>query len=69
MNIFAFDVGISSVGYSVLERDHQGDPLRIVTAGSRIFDCAEDSKTGASLALPRREARSSRRRIRDMPID
>lgn len=57
------DVGITSVGWSVvaLKEDR---PCQIIGMGSRIFDAAENPKTGASLAAPRREARSVRRRLR-----
>lgn len=58
------DLGIASVGWAVLELDKNDEPFRIVDMGSRIFDRAEVPKTGASLALPRREARSARRRLR-----
>ncbi|GMA58229.1 hypothetical protein GCM10025858_27320 [Alicyclobacillus sacchari] len=61
------DIGITSVGWAVvaLEKDESGlKPIRIQDLGVRIFEKAEDSKTGASLALPRREARSARRRVR-----
>lgn len=58
------DIGISSVGWAVLQNDINGEPNKIINLGSRIFDKAEQPKTGASLALPRREARSSRRRLR-----
>ena len=57
------DVGITSVGWSVVELKND-KPCQIIGMGSRIFDAAEHPKTGASLALPRREARSMRRRIR-----
>lgn len=58
------DIGIASVGYAVLALDHDENPLGILRLGSRIFDVAENPKDGASLALPRREARSVRRRLR-----
>lgn len=58
------DCGISSVGYSVMELNSKDEPVRIVKLGSRIFDKAEHPKDGSSLALPRREARGARRRIR-----
>ena len=54
------DVGIASVGWCVIDPDAQ----RVVGAGARIFQRAENPKTGASLALPRRMARSARRRLR-----
>ena len=58
------DIGISSIGWAVLENDVNGEPFKIENLGVRIFEKAEQPKTGASLALPRREARSARRRIR-----
>lgn len=58
------DIGIASVGWAVLENDKNDEPKRIVDLGVRIFDVAEVPKTGASLALPRREARTMRRRLR-----
>ncbi|MCL2386448.1 MAG: type II CRISPR RNA-guided endonuclease Cas9 [Defluviitaleaceae bacterium] len=58
------DIGISSVGFAVMELDKDDTPIRIAKIGSRIFDAAENPKDGASLALPRREARGMRRRIR-----
>lgn len=58
------DIGIASVGYAVLALDHEENPWGIIRLGSRIFDVAENPKDGASLALPRREARSVRRRLR-----
>lgn len=66
MNAYAIglDLGISSVGWAVVALNDENNPCGILDMGSRIFDCAEHPKTGASLALPRREARSARRRLR-----
>lgn len=58
------DIGITSVGWAVIQNDEKGEPIKIVDLGVRIFDKAENPKTGASLAAPRREARSARRRTR-----
>ena len=58
------DIGIASVGWAVLENGEKDEPKRIVDLGVRIFDVAEIPKTGASLAAPRREARTTRRRLR-----
>lgn len=58
------DIGIASIGWAVLENALDGEPFKIEDLGVRIFEKAEQPKTGASLALPRREARSARRRIR-----
>ena len=58
------DCGIASVGYAVMALDPNDEPCRIIRLGSRVFDKAENPKDGSSLALPRREARGTRRRIR-----
>ncbi len=57
------DIGISSIGYSLIEYDDENFVGKIIDTGVRIFTAAEQPKTGASLALPRREARGSRRRL------
>lgn len=56
--------GIASVGWAITHLDMDEQPDGIIDLGVRIFDTAEEPKTGASLALPRREARSARRRLR-----
>lgn len=48
------DIGIGSVGWAVLRNQPNGEPDRIQDLGVRIFDKAEQPKTGASLAAPRR---------------
>ncbi|MBQ8610127.1 MAG: type II CRISPR RNA-guided endonuclease Cas9 [Oscillospiraceae bacterium] len=58
------DIGVASVGWAAIELDANGDPFRIIDLGSRVFQTAEHPKTGASLAAPRRDARSMRRRLR-----
>ncbi len=58
------DIGIKSVGWSVLDCSENGEPTKIIALGSRIFDAAEQPKTGDSLAEPRRMARGNRRRLR-----
>ena len=58
------DIGIASVGFAVIQNDRNGEPIKIERLGVRVFDRAEQPKTGASLALPRRQARGSRRVIR-----
>lgn len=57
------DIGIASVGWAVLQNDSDGEPIKIQNLGVRIFEKAEHPKTGESLAAPRREARSARRRL------
>lgn len=58
------DIGIASVGWATVLLDENDEPVRIWKMGSRVFEKAEQPKTGESLALPRREARSARRRTR-----
>nr|5X2G_A Chain A, CRISPR-associated endonuclease Cas9 [Campylobacter jejuni subsp. jejuni NCTC 11168 = ATCC 700819]5X2H_A Chain A, CRISPR-associated endonuclease Cas9 [Campylobacter jejuni subsp. jejuni NCTC 11168 = ATCC 700819] len=55
--ILAFDIGISSIGWAFSENDELKD------CGVRIFTKVENPKTGESLALPRRLARSARKRL------
>ncbi|WP_282804114.1 type II CRISPR RNA-guided endonuclease Cas9 [Clostridium tetani] len=54
------DIGITSVGWSVINLDVN----RIEDLGVRIFNAAENPKDGASLALPRRMARGRRRLLK-----
>ena len=58
------DIGIASIGWSVIMTDVEGEPVRIIDLGTRIFDTAENPKDGSSLSLPRRQARGLRRIIR-----
>ena len=58
------DIGTTSVGWAAVALDADENPCGILDFGSRIFTGAEHPKTGASLAAPRREARSARRRLR-----
>ncbi len=54
------DIGTTSVGWAVVNEDKQ----RIEDLGVRIFERPENPKNGESLAKPRREARSARRRLK-----
>lgn len=58
------DIGIASVGWATLLLNSEDEPCKILDMGSRIFDVAENPKNGDSLASPRRENRSARRRLR-----
>lgn len=51
------DMGTNSIGWCLTEDDG-----RIVGIGARIFSDGRDPKSGASLAVDRRDARSARRR-------
>ena len=59
------DLGTNSLGWAALSlerRDGQLVPNGIMAAGSRIFSDGRDPKSGASLAVDRRDARAMRRR-------
>lgn len=59
------DIGIASVGWSLLENDPQTEePVKIIKMGVRTFSANEVPKTGESTAKGRREKRGLRRRIR-----
>lgn len=58
------DIGISSVGWGILELDENKNPIKIVDAGVRIFSPGENVKTGESKAEARRIKRGVRRIIR-----
>lgn len=56
------DLGTNSLGWAVIRLDHKGDPEGVEAAGSRIFSDGREPKSGASLAVARRDARAMRRR-------
>lgn len=56
------DLGTNSLGWAALRLGADGRPAGIIAAGSRIFSDGRDPKSGASLAVDRREARAMRRR-------
>ena len=55
--ILGLDIGISSVGWGLLELDTNNNPYKIIDVGSRIFTPGEVEKTGDSRAKERREKR------------
>lgn len=57
LKILGFDIGVTSIGWAFVEGEELKD------CGVRIFTKAENPKNGDSLAAPRREARSIRRRL------
>lgn len=61
--IVGLDIGISSVGWALLELDENNNPFRIIDVGSRIFTPGEET-SGDSKAKARREKRGSRRILR-----
>ncbi|MCX8053330.1 MAG: type II CRISPR RNA-guided endonuclease Cas9 [Armatimonadetes bacterium] len=58
--VLGLDIGITSVGWAVYNLDR----TRIEALGVRAFNAAEIPNTKESLAKPRRDARSVRRRLR-----
>lgn len=58
--VLGLDLGITSIGWAIYEADTHS----IDKCGVRLFDAAENPKDKSSLALPRREARGQRRRLR-----
>lgn len=57
MRTLGLDIGTNSIGWCLTE-----DKARIVDIGVRIFSDGRDPKSGASLAVDRRNARAMRRR-------
>lgn len=62
--ILGLDIGIASVGWAMVEVDEEENPIRLIDLGVRVFERAEVPKTGDSLAMARRLARSVRRLTR-----
>lgn len=58
--ILGLDLGTNSIGWDCIDHDQK----KIINAGVRIFNAAENPKTGESLAKPRRTARLTRRRLK-----
>ena len=58
------DLGISSVGWAVMAQDIKTNKHFLHDFGVRIFDIAEDGKTGFTDAQKRRQFRGQRRLIR-----
>lgn len=56
------DLGTNSIGWAIIEVDENGNPIKIIAAGSRIFSNGRDPQSKSSLAEARRLARSARRR-------
>jgi CRISPR-associated endonuclease Csn1 len=63
MRRLGLDIGTNSIGWCLVEFDEEHPiGIRILDIGVRIFSDGRDPKTGASLAVDRRTARSMRRR-------
>lgn len=61
---FAFDIGIASIGWAVVNKDLSRKKGNIERCGVFTFPEGENPKDGKSLAEPRREARGQRRVIK-----
>ena len=61
--VFGLDIGTTSVGFAVIDHDHDRAAGRILRLGVRIFPEARDPK-GAPLNQERRAARMRRRQLR-----
>ncbi len=55
------DLGTNSIGWAILELNHEEQPQKIINAGVRIFSSGRESD-GTPLAAKRRTARGMRRR-------
>lgn len=62
--VLGLDLGIASVGWACVWIDEDEYPIGLLDCGVRAFERAEVPKTGDSLAMARRQARSVRRLIR-----
>lgn len=66
MRRLGLDIGTNSIGWCLIEYDEveDGKPIdkAIVDIGVRVFSDGRDPKSGASLAVDRRDARAMRRR-------
>lgn len=56
------DIGTNSIGWCLFDLDYRRDPIGVRDIGVRIFSDGRDPKSGASLAVDRRNARAMRRR-------
>jgi CRISPR-associated endonuclease Csn1 len=58
----AFDLGSTSLGWTIFRLNSQLEPIAIIKAGVRIFNDGRNPKDGTSLAVTRRLMRGMRRR-------
>ena len=61
--ILGLDIGIASIGYSIVNYDDENFNGEILKTGVRVFDACEVAKTKASLNAERRVFRGARRRL------
>lgn len=63
MKILGLDIGIASIGYSVINYDDEKFSGEILKTGVRVFEACEVAKTKAPLNAERRNFRGARRRL------
>ena len=56
------DLGTTSLGWAIVRLNQSQEPCAVIKTGVRIFSDGRHPKTGASLAVDRRNARQARRR-------
>lgn len=61
--VVGLDLGTSSIGWSVIQLDRDGEPIALLGAGARIFQKMIEDKTGVPKNQKRRTARGMRRRL------
>ena len=57
----ALDLGSTSIGWAMIRLNALQEPVAVIKAGCRIFSDGRHPKSGASLAVERREKRAMRR--------
>ena len=62
--VLGLDIGISSVGWGLIELNDKNEPYKIKDTGVRIFNPGENVKTGESKNIARRSKRGTRRILR-----
>ena len=62
--VLGLDIGISSVGWGLIELNDKNEPYKIKDTGVRIFSPGENVKTGESKNIARRNKRGTRRILR-----
>ena len=62
--VLGLDIGISSVGWGLIELNDKDEPYKIKDTGVRIFSPGENVKTGESKNIARRSKRGTRRILR-----
>ncbi len=59
--VLGLDLGTNSIGWALMERNEENNPVGIIDCGVRIFQEAVEAKTRTPKNVKRREARAARR--------